>query len=367
MKKFFKTAIFSVVAGALMIGSSASAQDSNVQACIETALSAYLECSKGAGVGGHAGQDDPSVNAVDLIGAWVGAGAPETGNFNYTSLDGSSMTATYEVDIAPLFKSANIWYEGSRACASCHFGINENSYHELGFGNRTDIVTGGDTISKAPGVSILGASASGGTDFNWGHSKLRHRLRDNRMPPGWPEDLTEANREGPCVDISASAGLTVPGSDGKGEIAYEGCDVKALDVVAAFVENGAKENFSVSGTNLTYANSINRLFTKPNMWFKGSQACSSCHFAISEVSYHEMNLSSREGLIAGGDTLAKAPGVSLLGGAQGGDTHTNWGHSKLRDRLRNNRMAVGIPFDITEANREGPVVYRGKVVKAITK
>ncbi len=61
------------------------------------------------------------------------------------------------------------------------------------------IVTGADSLSAPPGVSILGASAVGATDFNWDVSKLRERFRNNRMPPGIEFDITEENRDGPLV------------------------------------------------------------------------------------------------------------------------------------------------------------------------
>ncbi len=43
---------------------------------------------------------------------------------------------------------------------------------------------GGDVLSEPPGVPILGQSELGADDYDWAHSKLRERLRNNRMPPG---------------------------------------------------------------------------------------------------------------------------------------------------------------------------------------
>jgi hypothetical protein len=34
----------------------------------------------------------------------------------------------------------------------------------------------------------------------------------------------------------------------------------------------------------------------------------------------------------------------------------------MRARLRDNRMAPGFPFDITEENRDGPTVLEGKAI-----
>jgi hypothetical protein len=61
------------------------------------------------------------------------------------------------------------------------------------------ILTGADSLEEPPGVSILGESAAGAGDFDWDNSKLRARLRNNRMAPGWVFDITEGNRNGPLV------------------------------------------------------------------------------------------------------------------------------------------------------------------------
>ncbi|MBK8781774.1 MAG: hypothetical protein IPO22_08170 [Anaerolineales bacterium] len=99
----------------------------------------------------------------------------------------------------PFFTQPNMWFEGSQACTGCHFGNTENSYHEMDLSSYEGIVTGADSLSAPPGVSILGASAVGATDFNWDVSKLRERFRNNRMPPGIEFDITEENRDGPLV------------------------------------------------------------------------------------------------------------------------------------------------------------------------
>ncbi|MBI5965261.1 MAG: hypothetical protein HY863_17415, partial [Chloroflexi bacterium] len=124
-----------------------------------------------------------AVKAVDVIAAWVNGGAPESDPFDYTGVDGNIYQGTFEADILPLFTANGVWYEGSQACTGCHFANSENSYHEMDLTSYQGIVTGADSISAPPGVSILGASEVGQTDFDWDHSKLRSRLRNNRMPP----------------------------------------------------------------------------------------------------------------------------------------------------------------------------------------
>ena len=55
------------------------------------------------------------VNAVDLIGAWVAAGSPETDPFPFESLDGESCEGTY-ADIQPLFVENSLWKVRDRLC-----------------------------------------------------------------------------------------------------------------------------------------------------------------------------------------------------------------------------------------------------------
>ena len=295
--------------------------------------------------------------AVDLIAAWVESGAPETEAFDYEGVDGDTYQATFEADILPLFMQNNAWFEGAQACAGCHFAASENSYHQLNMTTYEGIRTGADSLESPPGVSILGESAPSAGDFDWDHSKLRERLRNNRMPPGWEFDITEENRNGPCVEVSAE-GVTV-------KLGEYGCDLNAVGVLGAWVEAGAPNGeFSYGDATLTFERDVLPFFTGNSMWFDGSQACSGCHFAASESSAHQMDLSSYAGILAGADTLEAPPGVSILGESEPGKGDFNWSASKLRARLRNNRMAPGWEFDITEGNRNGPLVLHGVRVEA---
>jgi hypothetical protein len=54
-------------------------------------------------------------------------------------------------------------------------------------------------LSEPPGVPLFGQSAVGETDYDWEHSKMKERLRNNRMAPGWEFDITEENRDGPMI------------------------------------------------------------------------------------------------------------------------------------------------------------------------
>ncbi len=303
------------------------------------------------------GGGECAVKAVDLIAAWVTAGAPD-GNFDFAADDSSACQGVFADDIQPLFSENNVWFEGSQACTGCHFGNTENSYHEMSLASHEGVLLGGDVLSAPPGVSILGESAIGAGDFSWDASKLRERLRNNRMPPGWEFDITETNRDGPCLDITADGVSLV--RDDAGAITY-GCDMSAVGLIGAWVSAGAPETepFDYGDQSLTFARDVQPFFTQPDMWFAGSQACTGCHFGNSENSYHEMDLSSYQGILLGGDVLSSPPGVPILGQSEVGAADYDWDHSKLRARLRNNRMAPGIEFDITEENRDGPIILAG--------
>ena len=291
--------------------------------------------------------------AVDLIAAWVNAGAPETDAFDYEGVDGNTYQATFEADVLPLFTSNNAWFEGSQACVGCHVAASENSYHQLNMSTYEGIMTGADSLESPPGVSILGQAEVGVGDFDWSHSKLRERLRNNRMPPGWEFDITEENRNGPCVEVGAE-GVTV-------KLGEYGCDLTAVGLIGAWVEAGAPNGeFTYGDATVNFERDVLPFFTQNSVWFDGSQACSGCHFAASESSAHQMDMSSYEGILAGADTLESPPGVSILGESTPGAGDFNWSASKLRARLRNNRMAPGWEFDITEGNRNGPLVMAGK-------
>ena len=83
-----------------------------------TLLPATLPAMK-AGSGEAAISDQCRVAAVDLLGAWVSAGAPETEPFQFTDVNAQNCESTFE-EVKPLFVDANLWYPGSLSCVSCH-------------------------------------------------------------------------------------------------------------------------------------------------------------------------------------------------------------------------------------------------------
>ncbi|MCP4363260.1 MAG: hypothetical protein GY796_35110 [Chloroflexi bacterium] len=303
----------------------------------ETGITEVVSASTGGGA---------AARAVDLVGAWVDAGSPESEPFDYTGIDGNSYQATFDVDILPLFTNNGVWFENSPACLGCHFGSIEESAHEMDLGSHEGILAGADVLEDPPGVSIVGESEPGAGDFNWGESELRARLRDNRMPPGFPFDRTEENRDGPTLEIN-------------------GVEVRAVDLLGVWVDASVPETEPFGDYEATFNENILPLFTESDAWFDDSPACASCHTGNTEASSHEMDLTSYAGILAGADVLEDPPGVSLLGESEPGAGDYNWGESELRARLRDNRMPPGFPFDITEANRDGPLMLHGEPVTGV--
>lgn len=321
--------------------------------CVGIIASASLLWASTAVADKDVDPDTPGAQyAVTLMGMWVKAGAPE-GKFAYTDIKGRQWDGDYKSDIVPLFTKHGIWGKGTQSCASCHSGNTESSLHEMDLTTWRGMMKGGDVLSKPPGVPIFGQSKAEGTDYNWDKSKMKERLRNNRMPPGMAFDMSEANRDGPCVDIKNNKS-SVNSSK------YD-CKLNAVGMMGAWVKAGApeKSNFDYGGGKLNFKTDILPLFTKHGIWGKGTQSCSSCHSGHTESSLHEMDLTSYSGILSGGDVLSKPPGIPILGQSKIGAKDFNWDKSKMKERLRNNRMPPGVQFDITEANRDGPVVLHG--------
>jgi cytochrome c553 len=104
------------------------------------------------------------VSAVDLIGAWVEAGYPETDAFQFVDQKDQTCTATFAGDVQKLFNEANLWYSGAAACTTCHYadvtkanmGLDMSSYAGILAGSQrmdgspkgNDILAGGDWESS---------------------------------------------------------------------------------------------------------------------------------------------------------------------------------------------------------------------------
>ena len=297
---------------------------------VGTAIATVAVVATACAGGGSSSVDENTPGAlpiVKLLEAWVKDGAPN-GAFAYTDLSGNSANGTFNTDILPIFTTDEVWGEDTAACTSCHFDGTEDSSHEMDLSSYAGLMAGGDVISKAPGVPLFGQSKIGATDYDWGHSKMKGRLRNNRMPPGVEFNMAdETSRDGPTG--------------------------KEVGIMADWVKAGAKNDSN-------FKNNILPMFTEDGYWGEDTASCTSCHFDGTEDSSHEMDLSSYEGLMAGGDVISKAPGVPLFGQSKIGATDYDWGHSKMKGRLRNNRMPPGVEFNMAdETNREGPLAAHG--------
>jgi len=280
-------------------------------------------------------QDTPpgAAKAVDVISAWVNAGAPESDTFDYVGLDGKDYAATFAVDILPLFTQSNVWFPGAQACSTCHGVDLETSAHELDLTSYEGILAGADRLEAPPGEPII-------VPGDWNASSLRGRLRNNRMPSGIEPTVA---RNGP-------------------EITVNGGTVTLVDLVGAWVEAGApnQDTFTFAGKDdkeypAAFAADILPLFTQPDVFYPGSLACATCHTANLESSAHELDLTSYEGILAGADRLEEPPGEPIV-------VPGEWSASSLRGRLRNNRMPSGISPTV---DRDGPAVLHGEAVGAV--
>ena len=120
------------------------------------------------------------VYAVDLLGAWVTAGASETEAFTFTDADGNACEGTFAEDIRPLFVEPNLWYPGTSSCVSCHnVDLEKTSVAKLDLTSYAGIMAGSQRESAdAKGTDILGSG-------NWEDSLLyQYTYVHPVQPPG---------------------------------------------------------------------------------------------------------------------------------------------------------------------------------------
>jgi len=91
----------------------------------------------------------------------------------------------------------------------------------IDFNTEAGLLAGADNGEEP----LLGESVVGATDFNWGSSGLRKRLRNNRMPPEAPFVLDESNRDGLMLVHPVT-----------------GSDVSAVDLIGEWVDAGCPDN-----------------------------------------------------------------------------------------------------------------------------
>jgi hypothetical protein len=138
------------------------------------------------------------IAAVNLIGAWVSAGYPETDTFTFTDIDGQECEGTFPDDVHPVFMESNVWYPGALSCSSCHNSDLAISSSQMDLTSYEGILAGSRRTSPdAPGNDILGGG-------DWESSLLYDVLFVRKfMPLGRPPDVPA---EGPVVFAGTAIG-----------------------------------------------------------------------------------------------------------------------------------------------------------------
>jgi hypothetical protein len=131
-----------------------------------------------------------AVRAVDLLGAWTAAGAPEKDPFAFSDVDGKPCQGVFDADILPLFTQANLWYAGAISCRTCHQPDVTVAYGRMNLSDYQGIMAGsGRDSADTKGEDILGGGI-------WEQSSLYKALTSGAMPPNPPAGQ---NPKGPLV------------------------------------------------------------------------------------------------------------------------------------------------------------------------
>jgi len=139
------------------------------------------------------------------------------------------------------------------------------------------------------------------------------------------------------------------------------CTVTARTLLSAWVSSGYPESDPFQFTDIksntcqaTFAD-VKQLFSEANLWYRGALACSQCHNSNFGSASANMDLSSYEGILAGGKRSSPdARGEDILGGG-------NWEGSKLNDMLFiTQKMPFGRPPGAVAL--DGPTIQAGEPV-----
>jgi len=110
--------------------------------------------------------DKCQIAAVDLLGAWVSAGSPETETFQFADVNGQDCEGEFDRDIRPLFVESNLWYPGSISCSSCHNSDLAKSPQNMDLSSYAGIIAGAQRANgESKGMDILGGG-------DWEESRL---------------------------------------------------------------------------------------------------------------------------------------------------------------------------------------------------
>lgn len=192
--------------------------------------------------------------------------------------------------IATLMRLPNAFGEGA-ACIICHSSSDPKvSYRGLDLSTCEGILAG-STEEPARKVVYAGAPTKG---------LMRRHLRNNRMPLGVAFDYP--------------------------------ADTENILKVKQWLDDGARNDDF-------FINRVLPLFSQRNA-FGSPAACTDCHMSNQEPpSFHELDMTSYEGIMLGADAIAKAkegkPPAKIV-------KPGNSAESKLYQRLVENRMPAGI-------------------------
>ena len=144
--------------------------------------------------------DKCEVKAMDLLGAWVDAGYPESDAFPFADVNGNPCQGTFSADVWPLLNESNVWYPASLSCTSCHnsaFRINTGG---LDLSSYAGILAGSqrESAEVAKGNDILGGG-------NWAGSLLFQNLSLTENIP-----LGHATLDNPVGELIVYAGVHAP-------------------------------------------------------------------------------------------------------------------------------------------------------------
>ena len=168
-------------------GPGSQAQRTPIPMVAQVALAAPSGPGKLAAV---TSKDHCLVRAVDLLGAWAAAGAPEKDSFEFKDANGKTCQAAFPEDVSFLFWESNVWFDGAIACKVCHGPDLKYSYAQMDLSAYAGIQAGSRRASAdAKGQDIMGSG-------NWEQAKLRQVLVTKFMPLGRPSESPE---NGPLV------------------------------------------------------------------------------------------------------------------------------------------------------------------------
>lgn len=161
--------------------------------------------------------------------------------------------------IATLMRTPNAFGQGP-ACIVCHSSANPaHSYRGLDLSTCDGLRAGSREAPSRPLFAPGQKSA--------GKSILGRRLRNNRMPLG--------------VNFAVST------------------DTPAYAAVRRWIADGAPND-------ARFNQDVLPLFSRDNVFAPGTPACTTCHMSNQEPpSFHELDLSSYEGIMLGADSVAK--------------------------------------------------------------